>query len=73
MGGKLSSPDFDLRVRMAAFDWLAGQVDIHGDVLPRRPLLEGGFLFMGQHIHLISQQGIARNQADFARHIRKPA
>lgn len=42
---------------MAAFEWLADQVDIHGDVLPRTLLLQG-FEYKGQRITLISQQGI---------------
>lgn len=54
----MSLPDFDLRIRMAAFDWLAGQVEIHGDVLPRRPMLEGGFPFENDSIPLVSPQGI---------------
>jgi len=44
-------------IRMATFDWLADQVDIYGDVLPR-PLLSWGFESKGQRISLISQQGI---------------
>ncbi len=31
----------DLRVRLAAFEWLAQQVGLHGDVLPRSILTEG--------------------------------
>lgn len=44
-------------IRLAAFDWLADQVDIYGDVLPR-PLLSWDFDCKGQRISLISQQGI---------------
>jgi len=47
----------DLRVRMAAFDWLTAQVDIHGDVLPWHLLLTG-FEIDGYRVPLISQQGI---------------
>jgi putative restriction endonuclease len=49
--------DIDLRVRIAAFDWLSEQVDSMGDVLPRS-LLERGFDFQGQRIPLIAPQGI---------------
>ena len=45
------------QVRLAAFEWLAEQVDIHGDVLPRTLLLHG-FEHRGERISLISQQGI---------------
>jgi putative restriction endonuclease len=47
----------DHRVRVAAFDFLAEQRAIHGDVLPRR-VLERGFPFEGRRIHLVSPQGI---------------
>ena len=47
----------DLRVRMATFQWLQNQVDLHGDVLPRK-LLAKGFLFDGQPVRLIGPQGI---------------
>jgi putative restriction endonuclease len=49
--------DIDLQVRLAAFNWLSEQVNSHGDVLPRK-LLEQGFEFQGQRVHLISPQGI---------------
>ncbi|WP_419160942.1 HNH endonuclease [Candidatus Palauibacter sp.] len=49
---------YDQRVRMATFEWLASQRNIHGDVLPRRPLLEKGFEFAGRRIHLVGHQGI---------------
>ncbi len=44
-------------IRLAAFEWLAEQVDIYGDVLPRTLLLHG-FENKGQRIALVSQQGI---------------
>ena len=47
----------DLRVRLAAFDWLREQVEVHGDVLPRS-LLETGFSFEGQRVPLVGPQGI---------------
>ena len=42
---------------MATFQWLQNQVDLHGDVLPRK-LLAKGFLFDGQPVRLIGPQGI---------------
>ncbi len=47
----------DARVRNAAFEWLAGQVDHHGDVLPRA-LLAQGFEYRGRRVPLIAPQGI---------------
>ncbi len=49
--------DTDLRVRLATFDWLSEQTDIHGDVLPRE-LLQQGIEFEGNRVPLISPQGI---------------
>ncbi len=49
--------DFDLQVRLTAFDWLAEQTRIHGDVLPRK-LLETGYFYNKDRIPLISPQGI---------------
>ncbi len=43
--------DIDLQVRLAAFNWLSEQVNTYGDVLPRQ-LLQQGFEFQGQRIHL---------------------
>lgn len=53
--------DIDLQVRLAAFDWLSEQVNLHGDVLPRK-LLEQGFEFQGQRIPLVAPQGIFKPQ-----------
>ncbi|MFC1618761.1 HNH endonuclease [Candidatus Neomarinimicrobiota bacterium] len=47
----------DLEIRLAAFDWLSRQVDMHGDVLPRE-LLRKGFELHGNPIPLVSPQGI---------------
>ena len=47
----------DARVRAAAFDWLAGQVAIQGDLLPRSMLAEG-FQLQGQRVPLLGPQGI---------------
>lgn len=47
----------DTRVRSAAFEWLASQLSIHGDVLPWKTLAEG-FQWEGRRVPLLSQQGI---------------
>lgn len=47
----------DFEIRLAAFQWLKEQVDIHGDVLPRT-LLQEGFYFQGFRIPMVSPQGI---------------
>ena len=47
----------DLRVRLAAFDWLREQVEVHGDVLPRS-LLAQGFVFEDQRVPLLGPEGI---------------
>jgi putative restriction endonuclease len=47
----------DLRIRLAAFDWLSEQVDRHPDGLPRT-LLEEGLAFEGNRVPLVGPQGI---------------
>jgi putative restriction endonuclease len=47
----------DARVRSAAFGWLAQQVALHGDVLPRSVLAQG-FMLDGIRIPLMGPQGI---------------
>lgn len=47
----------DASVRKAAFDWLAEQVDLHGDVLPRS-ILAQGFTYEGNRVPLLGPQGI---------------
>jgi putative restriction endonuclease len=49
--------DIDLQVRLAAFNWISEQVNLHGDVLSRDALLRG-FDFKGQRVPLISPSGI---------------
>lgn len=50
--------DIDLRIRMAAFQWLGEQRTIHGeDVLPRS-LLQQGFQYEGERVPLLGPQGI---------------
>lgn len=47
----------DSRVRKAAFDWLAEQVTLNGDVLPRA-LLQRGFMLGEARVPLVGPQGI---------------
>jgi putative restriction endonuclease len=49
--------EFDQRVRLAAFQWLRSQMDVHGEVLPRSTLAEG-FSFNGRRVPLLGPQGI---------------
>ncbi|MBL8098502.1 MAG: hypothetical protein JNK81_04940, partial [Anaerolineales bacterium] len=53
--------DFDFQVRLAAFQWLSEQVNLHGDVLSRKTL-EKGFEFQNQRISLVAPQGIFKPQ-----------
>ena len=49
--------DHDERVRGVAFEWLAEQISIHGDVLPRTLLAEG--LLLGENrVRFVGPQGI---------------
>lgn len=52
----------DTRLRTRAFEWLAEQVDMYGDVLPR-DLLAKGFVSGDQRIPLVGPQGIFKPQA----------
>lgn len=52
-------PTQDGRVRVAAFEWLADLVAMHGDVLPRNTLA-GGFILDGIQVHVLGPQGIFR-------------
>lgn len=49
--------NLDQRIRLAAFEWLADQVRIHGEVLPRS-VLERGFNYQGKRVPLVGPQGI---------------
>ena len=49
--------DRDLRVRLAAFQWLRAQMDVYGELLPRSVLAEG-FVFDGVRVPLLGPQGI---------------
>lgn len=49
--------DIDLQIRLAAFNWLSEQVNMHGDVLARDLLLQG-FEFQGQRVPLVAPNGI---------------
>lgn len=48
----------DHKLRLAAFDWLDQQVEIRGDDVLPRSLLEKGFEFGSERIPLVSPQGI---------------
>ncbi len=50
-------PSLDEQIRLAAFDWLKKQTDIHGDVLSRESLAKG-FIFNDIRIPLVAPQGI---------------
>jgi putative restriction endonuclease len=47
----------DLPVRLAAFEWLNKQREIYGNVLDYKLLLQG-FIYNGQKVALVNQQGI---------------
>lgn len=49
--------DLDKQIRLAAFNWLTEQVDMHGDVLPKK-VIDNSFRFKGEKIHLMSPKGI---------------
>ena len=53
----MSEADLDTRVRTQAFQFLAEQTRLHGEVVPR-DLLERGFDFEGRRVPLIGPQGI---------------
>jgi len=47
----------DALIRHAVFDWLAAQVELHGDVLPR-DVLQRGMNYQGQRVPLVGPKGI---------------
>jgi putative restriction endonuclease len=49
--------DLDRRVRVAAFQWLRSQAEVHGEILSRSILAEG-FEFDGIRVPLLGPQGI---------------
>jgi putative restriction endonuclease len=49
--------DLDRRVRLAAFDFLRKQSEVHGEVLPRQ-LLQQGFAYGDVRVPLVGPQGI---------------
>jgi putative restriction endonuclease len=51
------SGELDQRVRLAAFQWLRAQMDVHGEVLPRSVLAQG-FELDGRRVPLLGPQGI---------------
>lgn len=56
-GSKRTQQATDLAIRLAAFEWLKRQTELHGEVLPWGLLLRG-FDFAGTRVPLVSQQGI---------------
>lgn len=58
----MGADDRDRLVRLAAFAWLADQVELHGEVLPIG-LLRQGFTFEGQRVPLMGPQGIFKPAA----------
>ena len=50
--------DIDLQVRLAAFNWLSEQVNLHEEKILPRELLQHGFEFERQRIALIAPNGI---------------
>ncbi|MFW6012417.1 MAG: HNH endonuclease [bacterium] len=52
-----AAPLTDPTIRRAAFEWLAVQSEVHGDVLPWA-LLQRGFELRGERVPLVSMQGI---------------
>ncbi len=53
----MSADVVDSVIRRRAFDWLAEQVVLHGDVLPRA-VLSQGFMFEDDRVPLVGPQGI---------------
>jgi len=47
----------DAIIRRAVFDWLADQVERHGDVLPR-DILHQGMIFQGRRVPMLGPKGI---------------
>ena len=52
-----SNTSLDIKVRLAAFEWLSQRIDSLGDVLPRSVLAQG-FTLRGTRIPLLGPQGI---------------
>lgn len=52
----------DIGIRLAAFDWLAEQVDLYGDVLTR-DALANGFILENNRVRLVGPQGIFKPKA----------
>ena len=49
--------DVDAAIRMAAFEWLEQQTQVHGTTLPHK-ILSAGFDFRGRRVPLLGPQGI---------------
>ncbi|HLF33922.1 MAG TPA: HNH endonuclease signature motif containing protein [Cyclobacteriaceae bacterium] len=52
----------DLNVRLFAFDWLKTQIELLGDILPRK-ILHDGFIIKDERIGLVGPQGIWKPKA----------
>jgi putative restriction endonuclease len=49
--------DLEIQIRLAAFDWLRSLIESHGETLDYT-VLNNGFIFKGQQVHMIGQTGI---------------
>lgn len=49
------------QIRLTAFNWIKDQAELYDDVIPRK-VLEKGFEYYGQTIHVIGPQGIFKPQ-----------
>ena len=58
----MTQSPFDQKIRALAFQWLADQIDLHGDVLPR-DLLAEGFHLDHVRVPLLGPQGIWKPKA----------
>jgi putative restriction endonuclease len=58
----MPSGDLDMQIRLAAFEFLAEQVQIHGEVLPAK-VLRAGFEFRRQPVAVKGIQGIFKPAA----------
>ena len=58
----VSEQFIDRQIRLKVFDWLLKQVDLHGDVLPRK-ILEQGIYFKDIRITLVGPTGIWKPKA----------
>lgn len=57
----MNGGNLDLRVRLAAFEFLKTSSNVHGEVLPL-PVIRQGFVFDGVRVPLVGPQGIFRSR-----------